>query len=608
MKGILFTTALITVLNIANAQTSGGPDGFGYTWKDSNDPNGPVYNWIDIVPLADAQEVKLLGDDNTRGPFAINFPFHYYWYDVDQFWVGSNGYVIFQNGALASPFPQIPNTLNPQDYCGVLTSDLNFDGAGNPAKCWYWRSPGNDTLIVSWLGVPFWQAAAPSYTGSNSFQVIFSTVDSSITMQYMEQTGLTNTSPIGWMNIGIENYSGAVGLMHSFNTYPPVNYAIKYYYPQNVTAQFIDAACEYNDNESTGGLFLSKNGGPYTLKTAIKDRGNTTLNPFNVQCDVKDAGGFTQVSNAVLTDTLQAQETQLITLPSTFAPVAAGTYRFRTQTLLGSDPFPSNNVKVQELVVVDTTTASQWLSFDDGVPELGGISWQGGNGGVGMHFIPPYYPCQINSIRCFVINDPNVVGFSTLIYDDDGVNGSPLSLIDSQFIFPTMFNTWTTVTLPTPVTVTSGSVYVAWYMGGDGILIGQDTTGPISNRSYEILGSTWAIYRSRETEDLMVNINISPTTSIGISENSAGYVSEPYPAPADIFASMDYNLESPVNKASYEIYDLQGKKLQERLITRNLNSASGRINIDVQQFNNGIYICKLKLNDQEYTRRISVIR
>jgi hypothetical protein len=62
-----------------------------------------VYNWIDVPTLTDAQEVTLLADDNTRGPFALSAPFHFYWYDVSTFLVGSNGYIAFGNAALASP-------------------------------------------------------------------------------------------------------------------------------------------------------------------------------------------------------------------------------------------------------------------------------------------------------------------------------------------------------------------------------------------------------------------------------------------------------------------------------------------------------------------------
>ncbi len=99
---------------------------YGYIWKDSNEPDGPVYNWIDIDSFPGATAVKLLGDDNSRGPFLMNFNFHYYWYDVNQFWVGSNGYLLFQDGQVASPFPTFPSTFLPNDILGVCMNDLKF--------------------------------------------------------------------------------------------------------------------------------------------------------------------------------------------------------------------------------------------------------------------------------------------------------------------------------------------------------------------------------------------------------------------------------------------------------------------------------------------------
>src|ERR1043165_3879334 len=82
---ILFTLITLLIFCSTLFAGTGGPDLYGYTWKDSNEPDGPVYNWIDILPYPSSTQVKLLGDDNSRGPFAMDFNFHYYWYDVNQF-------------------------------------------------------------------------------------------------------------------------------------------------------------------------------------------------------------------------------------------------------------------------------------------------------------------------------------------------------------------------------------------------------------------------------------------------------------------------------------------------------------------------------------------
>lgn len=171
---------------------SGGPDAYGYVWRDNLDPAGPVFNWIDLTTRTGVNLVENLSDDNTKGPFNMNFDFHYYWYDVDQFWVGSNGYIAFQNGQLSASFPSIPSTSQPHNFIAAMASDLNFDGTGNPGRCYSWQSPTGDSLVVSWVDVPFWDPAAPNYIGSNSFQIILTSVDSSITFQYLSQNGVYN--------------------------------------------------------------------------------------------------------------------------------------------------------------------------------------------------------------------------------------------------------------------------------------------------------------------------------------------------------------------------------------------------------------------------------
>ncbi|MBC7861986.1 MAG: hypothetical protein IAF38_03375, partial [Bacteroidia bacterium] len=124
-----FLTLLLISLFInqtIKAQTSGGPDAYGYIWRDSNDPLGPTYNWIDVIAKGGTQ-VGSLSDDNSVGSYNMGFSFHYYWYDVSSYWIGSNGYLGFTSGQLSSVFAAIPSTAGSQNFLAALGADLLFD-------------------------------------------------------------------------------------------------------------------------------------------------------------------------------------------------------------------------------------------------------------------------------------------------------------------------------------------------------------------------------------------------------------------------------------------------------------------------------------------------
>ena len=120
----VLVVAALFAFTPAQAQTAGGPDLFGYEWRDSNDPNGPAYSWIDITSNPNAVQISGITDDNSVGPFPMGFDFRYYWIDVNEFKFGSNGWIGLgaqgNIGNIAHCFPIIPS----QGGAGETVSDV----------------------------------------------------------------------------------------------------------------------------------------------------------------------------------------------------------------------------------------------------------------------------------------------------------------------------------------------------------------------------------------------------------------------------------------------------------------------------------------------------
>lgn len=507
MKRIIYLILIqLSLVNFLSAG-SGGPDAYGYTWIDSNEPGGPSYAWVDIANPSDGIQIFGLGDDNFVGPFVIaNGTFQYYWYDVDQFWIGSNGFISFNPVNISSPFPGIvPSAAAPNDFIGGLMSDLNFSNAPG-AQCWIARH--GDSTIISYINVPFWNT--PANTGLNTFQIILNGADKSITINIQSQTGLGYSNDI---LIGIENLSGTIGLAHSLDVYPPSLYTIRFNYPSIVSYQVTDGSVQWNDNPGNKGTFIRKNGGAYVMKTNVKNSGNQALSSFSLNGEIINSVGAPIASSTYTVPPLAPSQDSLITFANTFNPTNAGSYTFRS-TLSGifGDLTPGNNTVDKELIVVDTTLSNIWLEYTDGIPAAGGLSWNGGDGGIGVYIKPPNYPADLKNTRYYIISDLQMVGFHAMIYADDGFGGSPGTLLDSVFVTGTSIvpASYKVVPLSQPVVLNSGGVYVLWHMGGNGIQIGQDDTPPFSRQCFEVLSGVWSPYRSFTVSDFLIGLDYQP--------------------------------------------------------------------------------------------------
>ena len=496
----------------------GGPDKFGYTWKDSYEADGPVYKWFEIPANTD-RVVNGLGDDNVMGPFPIGGKFIFYWYPVDKFWVGSNGYITFNDINIAAPFPSIPDsTTQKYNFIAPMMSDLIFVGKGNQARCLYHIT--EDSLIVSYLNVPFWSSSPLSYnqTGLNTFQIILNRLDNSITFNYQLQKGTTGSN----YTIGIENMSGTMGLQYTKSTYPKQGYSIKFYYPQNPSYKITDGGIKWNTKDGSRGIFIPYPCNNFQLSADIANLGNQNIPSYSVTGDIIDPSGNTILSSTLnVNKMLYASYDTLITLPDKFYPATTGSHSYVT-TLSGidNDKFSSDDNITQEIVVIDTSHTVMNLSYATGTP-TGNLSWIGGNAGAAVYFSPPAYPVQIVSTNFIISRNPNYDSFIAKIYDDKGLNGMPGNLLDSVVINPDQIVVGAKTQVPTSkdLLINSGGVYVVWVMNGDSIGLGLDHNPPFSGQTYEDLNGTFAQYRDSQDQDFFIDLNIKKHTieDIGVS-------------------------------------------------------------------------------------------
>ncbi len=205
-------------------KNAGGPDLFGYFWVDSDDPDGPVFDWIDISATG-TDVIGGMTDDSYTGPISIGFNFSYYGVDYSQLYIGSNGIIGFDTTQMRSRTKvHIPSATVPNNILAWLWDDLNPADTTNPGAHIYVHTDGN-RCVIEFLNYPEYRAAAGDVVTA---EVILDS-DGSITYQY--QTIAPGFDVLACA-VGMENATGTDGLEIAYLTaYLHDNLAIKIFHP-----------------------------------------------------------------------------------------------------------------------------------------------------------------------------------------------------------------------------------------------------------------------------------------------------------------------------------------------------------------------------------------
>ena len=177
-----------------------------YQWVDS-DSGDAAFGWVDATGGA------LLpgGDDDSLGPFPIGFDFEFFRQPYTQFYVNTNGQVLFGEGSNSYTNTYIPRDRAPNNFVAAFWDDLRV-GAANLYYQTYGVAPHRYT-VIEWHQVERYRT-----TDRYTFEIILYEGSNAIAIQYQSLTG-EYAAGVG-ASVGLENASGADGLGYLYDGEP----------------------------------------------------------------------------------------------------------------------------------------------------------------------------------------------------------------------------------------------------------------------------------------------------------------------------------------------------------------------------------------------------
>jgi len=154
-------------------------------------------------------------DDASYGPFNIGFNFTYFGNTYSQFYVSSNGLVLFTSDAtnISDTEVAIPDPSGPNNFIAAFLYDLVVDGTGKILYTTIGAAP-NRKLVIQFTNMGFY--GAPAFMGT--FEVILNETTNIIQVQYRLVVDNASTRAHGESaTIGIENSDGTAGVQYAYH-------------------------------------------------------------------------------------------------------------------------------------------------------------------------------------------------------------------------------------------------------------------------------------------------------------------------------------------------------------------------------------------------------
>lgn len=269
-KLMVLTILLITLTSMTGVAVSsvpgglsGGPDNFGYTFKDSNATAGPTYDWIEISNTGNV--ILPCSDDRYVNGIPIGFSFNYYGTNYTQISITNNGLILPNEGTNQWVNKPIGNsTLH--NFIAPFWDDLVT-----------WSEPGavyyqvvgeapNRKLVIEWIDNQHSIQSGVSPSGI-TFEAILYESTNDIKFQYKDvDFGLDSCNNGVSATIGIEGANGK-GLQYSYNeSVITPDMAILFKFPTPITVEAgSDQTVEEGSNVYFEGTYAGSEFRSYTF-------------------------------------------------------------------------------------------------------------------------------------------------------------------------------------------------------------------------------------------------------------------------------------------------------------------------------------------------------
>ncbi len=330
---------------------AGGPDGYGYTFIDSDHPNGPVFEWID----ASVGTPYNLGDDDNV-LIQLPFPFPFYDQTLTEIYLVSNGFLTSSNTTDFGNDPLPDNSKN--NIIAPFWDDLNPSNGGT---IYTYFDTTNNVFVVEWYQVPHFGSGGP-YT----FEVIFYP-NGDLKFQY-----LSMVDRLGESTIGIQGGDGSNDyyLQYTYDGDPLTvhdSLAIMWTYPSYEHDVGIFAV-----QEPVAGNYNI--GDEITPQVTVVNNGQSAES-FDVTAVIYYGDSLVYTSTTAVNN-LNAGETADLTFADPFTVPGEGTYNFIVYTSLPGDEYPGNDtVEVQFYVLAYTEDFEANNGFYTPDPATGAWEW-----------------------------------------------------------------------------------------------------------------------------------------------------------------------------------------------------------------------------------------